>query len=391
MIHIVGLYKCGSSWLLQALAAHPQLIAWREFDVLRAVYAPDRSPGALPRRLLDHLRPRPLSAAWMARQEAATLRTRDAIYREMFLGRGWIPFMGEVRQAAAADLSAKSAEQTLDELQRLGNFALRPDSSPCLAPAALDRTLGYRSFRRGDLVALMERVRTTTDARAIPSHFYAALQGQVQPGTPIVCKAADQLMHLQALRGASPGSRLLAIVRDGRDAAISARHYEALMRRREAPWRVRRAGTLRRILGWSLRAAKLAEHARRGEVTVVRYEDLHRDFAGTCTALFHHLDIDAAPRTVAAVQQATDFKRVTAGRERGESADHVVRRGITGEWREAFSPFEARLAWTLAGSALEAFGYGRQGDLRASPLVLGPAAGGNEPASPRASMAGTSP
>ena len=34
-VHIVGLYKCGTTWLLRILAAHPQVVAWREFDPVR--------------------------------------------------------------------------------------------------------------------------------------------------------------------------------------------------------------------------------------------------------------------------------------------------------------------------------------------------------------------
>jgi len=36
-VFIVGLYKNGTSWLLSALAAHPQFSALRELDVLRSV------------------------------------------------------------------------------------------------------------------------------------------------------------------------------------------------------------------------------------------------------------------------------------------------------------------------------------------------------------------
>ncbi len=55
MIHIVGLYKCGSSWLLHMLAAHPQIVAWREFDVLRATHARASFLLTLPRTALDYL------------------------------------------------------------------------------------------------------------------------------------------------------------------------------------------------------------------------------------------------------------------------------------------------------------------------------------------------
>lgn len=371
MIHIVGLYKCGTSWLLQILAAHPQVIAWREFDALRAVYAPDRRLQTLPLAVLDHLRPRPSSPAWLARQEAARARSRPEIFREMFLGRGWIPLMGADRQARAAALPLEDMEAVLDGLQALGDFRLRPDDAPALDPRSADKTLGFRSFRSADMRALMEAVRDTPSAESIPGIFFDSLAAQAMAGTELVCKAADQVMHHAALQAASPGSRILAVVRDGRDAAISARHFEALMRRREAPWRTREASSLRRLLGWSLRAAKLAEHARRGEVTILRYEDLNADFLGTCAALLEHLGLDSSPEILSNLRAATDFKTVTEGRDRGEAAEHIVRKGITGEWRETLSPMQAATAWRVAGPSLEAFGYGREGELRPSPLVLG--------------------
>ena len=38
------MYKCGTSWLTHILAAHPEIIAWREFDVIRAVYRNRHAP-----------------------------------------------------------------------------------------------------------------------------------------------------------------------------------------------------------------------------------------------------------------------------------------------------------------------------------------------------------
>ena len=53
-VFIVGQYKCGTSWLLAALSAHPELIGVRELDLLRACLGDDPQPGTLPS--LDHRR-----------------------------------------------------------------------------------------------------------------------------------------------------------------------------------------------------------------------------------------------------------------------------------------------------------------------------------------------
>lgn len=369
MIHVVGMYKCGTTWLLNILAAHPQIIAWREFDPLRAAFEPNRRLSAWPGIAHDYLRRRP-STAWMNRRSALLARDRKSIFRDMFLGRGWLPQMGADAQAAAADLDTSDIPALLDVLLEAGGYSLRPSDSPLLSPATENRVVGVRRFRRPDLARLMTAVRDTTDPERIPTLFFEALREQAEPGTRIACKAADQLMYLETLQRLSPGAIPVAIIRDARDAAISARHYEQLMRQRQAPWRVPDTSMLRRLLGWSVRAAKLGEHVRRGEVLVVRYEDLQRDFDGFCTTLLQQLNLSADSVLVRHLREASSFSAMSGGRKAGVGAAEVLRRGITGEWKETLSGREARLAWRLAGAELRQFGYGRYGDLEDSPLVL---------------------
>lgn len=280
--------------------------------------------------------------------------------------------MGKQQQRHAETLDRQNLDTLLDELLTLGNYTLRSGSAPALDPADFTQRLGVQSFRRPELLTLMQTVRDTRQAHTIPRIFFDSLRSQVLPGTRIATKAADQLLQLSALQRASPESRAIAIVRDGRDAAVSARHFEALMRKREAPWRTAQASYVRRLLGWSMRAAKLAEHARRGEITVLRYEDLHTEFAAVCRALFLKLSLDASDQVIEAVKDATDFKTVTQGRQSGQSAEHQIRKGSVGDWHEALSSSQASLAWRLAGRSLTAFGYTRSGTLEASPLVLSP-------------------
>ncbi|EAQ96076.2 Sulfotransferase domain protein [Congregibacter litoralis KT71] len=371
MIHIVGLYKCGTSWLLHMLAAHPQVVGWREFDVLRATYARDSSLLALPRTALDYLNPRVEDSGWMHRQEAFSLRKADAIFREMFLGRGWVPVMGLKKQQRASALTPRNLDAMLEELLAIGDYRVRPASAPPIDPRSCTNRLGVQSFRRDDLLTLMEAVRDTPEPLQIPKLFFESLRSQVVPGSRIATKAADQLLQLSALKAASPGSRVIAIVRDGRDATVSAKHFEALMRKREAPWRTHHASFARRILGWSLRAAKLAEHARRGDITVLRYEDLHSNFAETSRALFLDLGLDGSVEVIDRVESTTNFSAVTDGRQPGEASEHQIRQGRVGEWEAALTTSQKRLAWRLAGKSLEAFGYTPSGQVEPSPLVLG--------------------
>lgn len=370
MIHIVGLYKCGTTWLLRALAAHPEVIAFREFDPVAAVSSRKTGAPALAATARRYLRRRPRDSSWMQQCETRVPRSREEAFREMFLGRGWMPVMGEAAQARAAALYSRNLDILLDPLLEATGLELRADSAPALNPSGIHQPLGVRAFRRGQLMALMQSVQTVGRSEDIPNLFYRHLREDVAPGAAVVCKAADQIMHLDALRRATPGARLIAVVRDGRDAAVSAQHFEALMRKQQAPWRVPRGSTIKRLLSWGVRAAKLAEHARRGEVLVIRYEDLHSDFASTISRLLAELDLDHGSAVVQGIETKSSFRAASGGRAQGEGAQHIVRRGVVGEWQEAFGAAESALAWTLVGNELSRFGYGKKGEVSACSLVL---------------------
>lgn len=367
-IHVVGLYKCGTSWLLSILGAHPQVASWGEFDPLSAAYERPQTLLDLPRIARSYLN-RAQNADWIERVEHAHARSSEKIFGEMFLGRGWIPVMGAAAQTQAASLNEQDCDRLLDSLLELAGKRVRRSDGPLLKSNNHPRTLGFVNFRRADLVNLMRDIQRAQPDQCA-SLFYDALHNQCEPGSRIACKGADQVMHFSMLNSASPNAQRVAIIRDGRDAAISAHHYETLMRKQEAPWRVRPTGASRRLLGWAVRAAKLEYHVQRGELAVVRYEDLIHDFRRTSSALFDFLKLEYDPALIDSIHRSTDFSAAADGRSRGESAEHIVRKGDTGEWTTALSAGQSSWAWRLAGRELERFGYSRTGEIRKSSLTL---------------------
>ncbi|MBE9537876.1 MAG: sulfotransferase, partial [Proteobacteria bacterium] len=146
--------------------------------------------------------------------------------------------------------------------------------------------LGTVNSHRKDLVNFLDAIKDSQDTTQVTHYFLEFLQQQCKPGTPIVLKAADQLISLQQLQQYSPHSRKIAIIRDGRDAAISAIHYRKLMQKRDAPWAQKEEAYLGQVRGWATRARMLANWAEKNGITILRYEDLHRDFFGGCGRLF---------------------------------------------------------------------------------------------------------
>ena len=168
-----------------------------------------------------------------------------------------------------------------------------------------------------------------------------------------------------------PEARLIHIIRDGRDAAVSAAHHarnfgrardakrqdeglfaEAQIRKLAADWRARVGRTVED--GPRLFGDRYAE---------VRYEDLlahpEREVARLLRFLGAASDEESAARCVA----AASFERLSRGRTRGEEdPSSFFRKGVAGDWRDAFTERDRRAFEEEAGDLLEKLGYGEIGD-----------------------------
>jgi len=121
------------------------------------------------------------------------------------------------------------------------------------------------------------------------------------------------------------------VVRDGRDALVSAWKYEALMHDSEAPWGAKfkaQKNLIEFMYTWGVRASAILQASNEGKLLMIRYEDLHRDFEGTMRKVYDYLGVDSSADTIASVKAVTDFEKVSGGRQKGEEAKSVVRKGI---------------------------------------------------------------
>lgn len=366
--HIIGMYKSGTSWLLHILSAHPEAIGWAEFNELRSVYSNHGNWGTRSTGLLNGIFRRLGVSPLPNYKRTFKLRSRDEIMRKMFCGHGWVPILDEEKRAAAMALDYNDTAGFIQSLQELKGFQLRAQDAPLLDPSSFHNTLGVLHSRYRDLETLIENVRDTEDPGQIPRYFYDYLQQQCQPGTTLVLKAADQILCLPLLQQLAPDSTKIAIVRDGRDTAISAIHYDALMQQRRSPWQRQSRNFEQRLTGWSDRAQALANYSRKMNITILRYEDLHRDFHTVASALYARLGLAHTPELVEKIYQKTRFTTVTGGRQPGEAAADVTRKGIVGEWKETLSAAEAERAWVVARRGLELFGYTRDGSYQDTEL-----------------------
>jgi len=190
-----------------------------------------------------------------------------------------------------------------------------------------------------------------------------------------------------------PGARVIHIIRDGRDVAVSATHHRwnqaedrggssrptpDQLAKREA-YREDPQGLLRTDDGifpegyvgksaakWGARVGKTV---RDGPALLgadyyaeVRYEDLLEKPEEELGRLLGFLGADASGPTVRRCVRAASFERLAGGRSRGQEAASFFRKGVAGDWKNVFTERNKRDFKAAAGDLLIELGYEEDGD-----------------------------
>lgn len=91
---------------------------------------------------------------------------------------------------------------------------------------------------------------------------------------------------------------------------------------------------------------------------VVRYESMSRDLGADLARICAFLEIDASADVVQRCVEASTFEVMSGGRRRGEDAPgQHVRNGVVGDWRRFFTAADAALFDRVAGRCLIECGY----------------------------------
>jgi hypothetical protein len=185
-----------------------------------------------------------------------------------------------------------------------------------------------------------------------------------------------------------PDARVIHVIRDGRDAAVSLVHHrwnhskdqggiyelkpEELARRRayrENPERLIGSGggifpegTLANLAaGWKARVGKAMQDGRTllgANYAEVRYEDLLERAHEEVARLLGFLGADAGAEVVRECVEAASFENLSGGRERGEEdSSSFFRKGIAGDWRNVFTERDRQIFKEAAGDLLVELGY----------------------------------
>jgi hypothetical protein len=100
-----------------------------------------------------------------------------------------------------------------------------------------------------------------------------------------------------------------------------------------------------------------------GNYTEVRYEGLLADAPAETARLLRFLNADAGEGSVRHCVEEASFEKVSGGRRRGdEDPTSMVRKGVSGDWRGAFTERDRRIFKEEAGDLLVELGYEKNHD-----------------------------
>jgi hypothetical protein len=141
-----------------------------------------------------------------------------------------------------------------------------------------------------------------------------------------------------------PRARLVEVVRDGRDVAVSMQFYRAMPTRD-------RAGQYR---DWveAIAAGERLQRSYAGRCLRVRYEDVHAAPEAALEQLFRFAELEHHPQLVRACVSQCRIETIV-----NKGPGRHVRAGRVGDWRAMLLPEECQLFEEVAGSYARALGY----------------------------------
>jgi hypothetical protein len=154
---------------------------------------------------------------------------------------------------------------------------------------------------------------------------------------------------IDLVRRCLSGTTCVQIVRDPRDILVSSKYYFF-------------DGNLsslgdKGIVEFAQNWARYNLHWLRSKPDyVLRYEDLHRQFARSLEALMGRLGVNLDEATAERV--IARFSTIT---ESQKNAPQFYRKGIVGDWKAELTPRESALVWDIARGAMQSFGYTEDG------------------------------
>ena len=332
-ISIIGLYKSGTSWLLSVLCRHPDIIGIRELDMVRAILGNPNEPPIL-----------------SARSERISM---------FFHKTPWCRVPQDLLEKTDRLTALEAIDIWADSLRK--NWSTSETHTSYSEYNSSPKT--FFDLDRKIAAHFLEHVKSASCPETLANQFLDTIRSYASNARYSLMKAADQIAVFDRLKKLIPDCKCILIIRDGRDAAISAFHYRQLMKQENAPWLKNTQDMQSLFKGWISRAEMTRKLLDAGEnIYVLRYEDLSNNFHQELYKLLTWLELDASDTLIDEINSLTSFEKLT-GRKRGTESKSIIRKGATREWIEVYSAEEKKQAWNMGGDLLSYFGYSEDGNI----------------------------
>lgn len=165
--------------------------------------------------------------------------------------------------------------------------------------------------------------------------------------------------YLAQLHRLFPAARIIHIVRDPRDVAVSRMAHakragtrDALTPGTEPYWTTVKDA----VQMWNEAVAEVDAFAaaRPGLVHELRYCDLQADPAAEAARLFAFLGVDADPPLLERLVAATSFEALSGRRPGEEDPDSFLRKGVSGDWKTRLDPPTAQIILAACADLMRA-------------------------------------
>lgn len=242
-----------------------------------------------------------------------------------------------------------------------GAFAWR--LAPLLVQAIKQFNEGQRACGQPDIATIDDRETIDLIRAAIDLRWarYVEASPAWRDGAPerlriVIDKTPQHTVGVRTLELMCPGARYIHMVRDPRDAAVSAWFHFGQSEGK--PFEQFIAHYIGAVWSTNIAEARRAAIALRDRWLEVRYEQLLDDPRRWGRAMLEHLDLAADDETLARCLDAASFRTRSGGREPGEEdRASFYRRGVAGDWREHIDAELARRACEPVATLMTACGY----------------------------------
>jgi len=169
--------------------------------------------------------------------------------------------------------------------------------------------------------------------------------------TPAYVKQLGRLHHL------FPRAKILHMVRDPRDVAVSRLGFEARAgsERDLAPGAEDHRKVVEAAIAWwkdAITRVDAFSKAHPGLVHEVAYRDLHDDPIGTSATLFGFLGVSTGTVQLERIAAQTSFEAMSGRRPGEEDASSFLRKGVPGDWRNGLDAESVELIQDQCGELM---------------------------------------